>query len=544
MNFVALPLRWLRNIIEIQEKKVYNFYVVFVFAVFVGFSRFFLEVMLSQPPILFVKTAAFAFVSFYLQCIFLYTLVLTLCIPGSDWKKHIYLVLIGVFLGIFPPIIDAVLLGLGHFSYQYLPDISQWNILIYQKRVAPPGETLILFITIFFTALVVFIKTGNLWRTGLAAVLSYLCVFFIAAGLPALVLFSTQFFRVENEVLNRATDVEKLFLFEGLNFLELMVVAQSLVVVFVYLFLNKHIVSNVLKRVNHVVPVLLTSLLGSSVYGPLDIYSIFFALVLFFVSIVVIFHNDYFDKLEDAVSGRQGYITKQDVDFFNIIVFLLLGLLISSGFLSAYLILLFFVCSFLYNYDFYRGKSYFPSNYKIEGVWGLTALLAGMFCYVTTQKGIGAEFINSNDVNVLNKVGSVLDMGNTIHNLFSWQYILFIFLVFGGWSIISVIKDYKDIDGDEAVGNQTAYVLLKKRGYNLMRFHKNYTRALSVLLFIPFLWLIKIDAHAVFYVLMAASIVVFYRVINWPSSSKAVESALMSISAYLLIFTLACHFSH
>src|SRR5690606_24677974 len=126
------------------------------------------------------------------------------------------------------------------------------------------------------------------------------------------------------------------------------------------------------RRMNHAVPVILTSLLGYSMYRPLDGFAILLAIVMLLLSIMVIVQNDYFDAEDDRLEKRRDYVNRDDVGFFNIVSALLILLFIFSGNFVGYMLLLFFLVSILYNYDIYRGKQYFPTNYKIEGVAGFS----------------------------------------------------------------------------------------------------------------------------------------------------------------------------
>ena len=119
-----------------------------------------------------------------------------------------------------------------------------------------------------------------------------------------------------------------------------------------------------------------------------------------------------------------------------------------------------------------------------------------------------------------------------------------IFLVFGGWTIISVIKDYKDIDSDLQAGNQTAYTLLVKKGKDIAVFHKRYTLCLSILMLLPLFWLYSIKATFIHAVILFSLSVVFYFVINRKPSTATVELSLLVVSLYLFNLVLGAHFSH
>jgi len=185
MNLVSLPIRWLRNIIVIQEKKHYNFYVIFIFAAFVGIVRYFLEFILGWREAFVPNLSVVAFIGFYFFTIFGYTTILKICIPDFEWKKSIHLVLIGVFLGIFPPILDALFTGLGSFSYRYPTDPNAVRDIWFENL--PAGELITLFLTMFFTSLVIFIKTQSFLRALIGFILTYGFIYLFGMLLPAYV---------------------------------------------------------------------------------------------------------------------------------------------------------------------------------------------------------------------------------------------------------------------------------------------------------------------------------------------------------------------
>lgn len=539
----TLPKRWLINIISIQEKKHYNFYVVLIFAGFVGILRYTLEFMLAHKNFLSLNVSLVQHLVFYLHCIFIYTLILRLFIASLSWKQIVPLVLIGVFLGIFPPVLDVLLYGVGEFKYGYVVKFEEdWSWLIYNLDAKVPlGEASVLFTTIFFVAVVVYVKTHSLIKTLLSLLLAYGAVFFYGGILPLVADFVFQYMQSDFVFSANVTALSVSNL-GGFSKPIQVSLFQLLLCLIIYFILNPVLFFGLLRRLNHAIPVVLTCLLGFSVYQPLDAYAVMMALCMLFAALVVIVQNDFFDIDEDKKQGRNNYVNKDDVAFFNSLFAILIILFIFSGNFSGYMLLLFFLVSILYNYDIYRGKKYFPTNYKIEGIAGLSAYLAGVAMMISTHYALSGDALNVDQFARIKDYGSVLPQ--LYNEVWTADYLWIAFFVFGGWSILSVIKDYKDIESDQHVGNQTAYTLLLKKGVSIQKFHKLYTAALSLSMFIPLFWLNNSGAHIAFKILLVLLTLGFFITINGSPNKQTVARGLGLANFYLLNLVVAFHLSH
>jgi 4-hydroxybenzoate polyprenyltransferase len=538
-----LPKRWLINIIQIQEKKNYNFYVIIIFAMFVGLIRFLLEVMVANRPLFHINLNVIHMFTFYLHCIFIYTLILKLMVPGLDWRKSIHLVLIGAFLGILPPIIDSFYYGIGNFKYGYVDNFQEnWRLFLYNPEAhVPLGEAVVLYLTIFFTAVVVFIKTSSFTRTLITILFCYAFIFFYAALLPSLAFGFAEYMRLilnQNMVHFNEVSQKNFMGFTGIFFVSMF---QATTCLIIYLILNPTIFKNLMKRINHAVPVALTCLLGYVLFKPLDIYALFMALVLVLASFVVIVQNDYFDEEEDRHDGRENYVNLNDVRFFNGILITFIALFAASASLVAYTLLLFLIVSVIYNYDFYRGKKYFPANYKIEGIWGLSAFLCGLAMVINTSYLMMGDALNVVGMGMTEDI--MLLHQTMMSEIWTTETLLMAFLVFGGWSIISVIKDYKDIESDLFVGNQTLYSLILKNGRSIKGFHKKYVIFLCVMMLTPIIWFMSLQISSLFILLLIALVFAFYFSIMRQASNRVVEQSLVLINIYIFNLVLAAHFN-
>jgi 4-hydroxybenzoate polyprenyltransferase len=536
MAVISAPGRWLNNIVSIQEKKEYNFYVILLFSCFVGLTRFMLESIFSRPVII-QNVYVINMIVFYLQAVFVYALILRIFVPKQKWQKSINIVLIGVFLGIFPPAIDLFIYGLGNFTENYSRSFPHdWNLLLYNESIHfTYGETITLFLTMFFTSTVVFVKTRNILKTVASFVVAYGLVVVMVQVLSTvayLVINTDKTFPMNLSQGGTPAAADYLRLI-GLSYPVILSLFQLLLIVVIYLVLNPHLATNLAKRLNHALPAGLTCLMGYTLDRQLDWPGVIISMFFFFAFVVAIVQNDYFDRIEDEIEGRAAYVGRNDVSFFNTILLVIIVLLVITGTMTGYYLLLFAVVSFLYNYDFYRAKKYFPSNNKIEGIFGVSAFLGGLTMAFTVDTRLA--FVMA---------PAAGGMPRPIQELWTVSAIIITFLVFGGWFLISIFKDYKDIRGDLAAGNQTVYTMLRKRNRDERRFHRIYSLILFALLLIPPIWLGVSGVVPLIPLWMGLVDVFLVVVINLKNSRKGIELGFLAINIYLLLAVIGNHLLH
>jgi len=477
---------WIRRIVYFQEKRTYHFYTILIFALFVGCIRSLEEVMLAHR--MYESSHVFNSCAFYFLIIWSFTLLVSL-LAGVDWRKAIHAVLIGVFLGIFPPIIDVLIYGIGGFKYGYftgMPSLRQL-LLFEPSKGFPIGEGVILWATTGFTAYYVWLKTGKWTRTLLGGVLAY-ALLLNAGGLIPWV----------------SACLENRF---HLLYIILLSIVQILAAVTFYFILKPTMAARLLTRSLHCVPFILLTFLGSTLSGGITPMTFIMAGLVFFAGVVTLAQNDYFDKAEDALDGRIDYLDRQDVLFFNTTFLALMLLLYNTGGYLYLPLVIMFICSVLYNYDFYRAKRFFPGNYKIEGIWGMGSFLSGIMCQ-----------------------GAIV---------FSKEILIYTFLVFGGWSLVSTFKDYKDIDADRSVGNQTGYMILMKTGLSLEQAHKIVSTVIILCFCVPSVWLFFLPVPRMLAVLIPIiTISALAFALQKPPSKAAVKTLLIITSGYLFVLLL------
>jgi len=476
---------WIRRVIYFQEKKEYNLYTILIFALFVGIVRSLEETMLAHS--IGYQNSIINSSTFYFLMIWSYTFVISL-LAKVHWQKAINAVLIGVFLGIIPPIIDVFIYGVGGFSYTYVmktPSIAQL-LMFDPEHGFPIGEGMVLWSTIFFAGYYVFIKTSSLSKAFLGGCAAYLINVNAGSIIPAV--SSLLYFKLS---LTRMACISLL---------------QIMVSSLLYLVLNPHIARVLIKRCLHCMPFVILTFLGAAVTESIYPATVLMSVLVFYAGITSLVQNDFFDQKEDALSGRAVVVGRQDMFFFNATCAAMILVLFSMNKSIIYLpLLLLFICSIIYNHDFYRAKRFFPGNYKIEGMWGLGAFLAGLFSHRNLE--------------------------------FTPEIIIYCFLVFGGWSLVSTFKDYKDIDADLAVGNQTGYIILMKAGLDLKQAHRVISSVTIFCLIVPVVWLFYLKIPVLTVAGFAlVTITPFFIALNKPPSSAAVRNFLFATSFYLFVF--------
>jgi hypothetical protein len=449
---LALPLRFVRNLVELREKRPPRFGALFMVVCFVAFTRGELEILLARTPGMNAPSAVNN-VAFYLQSMYLYGWV-AVWLTGRPLRKVLGVVAVGVFLGVFPPIVDALLGGVGSGYYRYVSALSAFRPSLINPDHYSTGEAVVLWAVIVVLAIYVAEVTRSFARTALALVAGYAVVAFISAGPSSIVtaLFSGR------------TPFQSGFKLPFLTLLQLGIAQTA------YLACRPALARRLAKRLLHALPFVALVFLGSAVselFAPTGLppaerfkFAGFAALAILELCVVALVHNDAFDAAEDRgreLPGASAAVDHEDAHFFTAVGVLgVLALGLASGALGAPLAL-FLIASMVYSFDFYRGKRYFPTNYKCEGIWGASAfVLGGSASYVVTPTRTPSA-----------------------------AFVLAALLVFGGFSLFNAFKDYKDIRADYHAGNQTAYVLALKYHLRLRSLHRALRCAFALALVLP-----------------------------------------------------------
>jgi hypothetical protein len=496
---LTLPLRWVRNIIHLREKRPLRFGALFAIVCFVAFARGELEILMARTPGL-NAPSALNNVAFYLQSMYLYGCVAA-ALTGRPLRRVLGVVAVGVFLGIFPPVLDALIGGVGSGYYRYASGgVSSWHLSLINPEHYSTGEAVVLWTVVVVLAIYVAEVTRSLPRTLLALVAGYAAVTFIALGPSSII---AALFRLHSP-------------FAGVFQPAFLTLLQLAVAQAAYLACRPALSRRLGKRLLHALPFVLLVGLGcalSELFAPSGLargermkFMAFAALAIFELCVVALVQNDAFDAKEDARGGADAGVDKEDAYLFTVIGLLgVLALAFVAGALGAPLAL-FLIASVVYSFDFYRGKRYFPTNYKCEGVWGWSAfVLGGSAPYAVTQTRAPSN-----------------------------AFVLASLLVFGGFFVFNVFKDYKDIRPDYHAGNQTAYVIALKYGVRLRTLHRGLCAAFGAGLLLPGVLLAARGVPALpLGVVIAACTALLLRTLSGPPISASVRRFLWGISLYV-----------
>ncbi|HEY3500905.1 MAG TPA: hypothetical protein VGK73_39705 [Polyangiaceae bacterium] len=494
------PLLWFRRLVQFRERRPMAFAPVFCVLCFVGFARAGLEALTTRVGA--GTTPAFVNnTTFYLQAAYLYA-ALTAKLSGRSLPTALSVVMVGMFLGICPPLVDVVLGNFGHGYYRYVEGgFSAWSFSLFNPAHYSTGEALVLWMSVLLPAAYVAETTRSLSRTLLALAGSYAVTTFIAVGPSSL---------VEWALRGASPLTPARFGFAALTFVQL-VVAQL-----AYLAFRPLLARRLLRRLVHALPFVALTFLGNALanrFRPGDFsllerahYAVGAALVVLELCIVALVQNDAFD-LEEDVGRPAGEATREDAYFFTGIgLVLVLAILHASPPLGTP-VALFFIGTTLYSFDFCRAKRWFPVNYKLEGVWGSTSFVLG---------------------------GSAVYLKYAEPPL-SGAFLVATAIVFAGWFCFNVFKDYKDIRADVHAGNQTLYALAYEYGISLGRLHRALLVAFSASLLAPVALLVLAGVAAAPALLVgAAAALVAIRTLGGPPRGATVRAFLWLVTVYVV----------
>lgn len=440
--------RWIRNIIRVQERREFRGDVIVLFALFVGTMRVLLEFLLVGNRANPVMKELLFNVSFYFQCFFIFGIPVRFFAP-PPWQSRVNVVLVGLFMGIFPPIIDVCIYGWGDavygyqgFAYSYIFNFPEGWIpwmMSAENRSAPIGEGIALWLAVFFTIVYLYVKTESPLRALVGGAVAYCGCAFVGGVVPTLVVYVMP------------THFPHMFADVGF------IVGQTASALLVYALVYRWELSKlVARRILHGLPLLGLALVGFGWVKPWDADVLLVALAVLLSAAMTIVQNDYWDALDEY--GEAKIVQRYDVTLIQF------GwCLIVSGFLvsNSPVVLPFIaygIVSFLYNSPAYRGKKHFPANVKMEGLAGGAAFLVGVLMAAAPLLHESARAV---------RVDSRL--GHPVLRMpFSWEFgaevAVAAFLAFGGWSILVSMKDEKDIEADLASGSTNLFTLFVRRG--------------------------------------------------------------------------------
>lgn len=428
-------------LIRVQEKRRYHFFTIFIFVVFVSFIRGLEEYLFFGIGL---RNSEFInFIPFYFSLAWLLTLVLSQT-AKQPYYKTAMVVTIGIFLGIFPPLIDLIISGraMTFYGYYFIYDFNNipWSAYAPQFNY-PAGEAITVYASIAFAAYYSWFKSRSVMRTLIALGLVYLVFMLMGSFLPMLV---TRVYFSEITSIKQAHDMGALLLKPLAYYIAFW---QSILAIVAYLIIRPQVAKHLLKRILHTVPFVITVLIGSAMANTSATMTTHASLLILLAALTSLVQNDYYDKDITKV------LRQSDLYFFNTVTLLSITFIFFLNSRAVIPVLVAYAISYLYNYPFYRGKRNFPTNLKIEGIWGLSAFLAGA--------------LGSN----IPKPGTEI----------LWAALA----AFGGFSLIAALKDFKDIRSDYHNKVNTVYTLAYKNNISLKTIHRLLSILVMMALLVP-----------------------------------------------------------
>ncbi len=310
--------------------------------------------------------------------------------------------------------------------------------------------------------------------------------------------------------------------------------ARVIAAMFVYFALEPRVFRGLTARIPHALPFMLFCFLGSAFAGQISVTTAIYAGIMFLAGWVALGQNDFFDAEEDGLQGRAPYLDLEDVRFLTITAALGIASLAAAHSTVTFLALAAFASFMLYNFPFYRAKKYFPSNLKIEGVWGFCAFTFGVLAaWEHAAYGAPRWWISHSPLPDEQLLGP-----------FDGLTLVAMLLAFGGFSLVAVLKDYKDWEADRSAGVQTLYTLAVKRGWRFQRLHFILLGVTCVAIAsAPLLMALVGRLPWVYSVGGLLAGVLTWSLMSGPPSSSRFRSTLVTLAVYFLFLVLALHFS-
>ncbi len=416
--------------------------------------------------------------SFYLAVFFLFCLLfrLTLALPFEQAAKAVS---VGLLLGLLPPLVD-IFIGSG----------SSWHYIYFRGFSASlfsRGQAVSESITLWAAI----VACGTF---GLAAKCSRLRALLAAGGAYLVIQACSAVCLLVQRTTSRA---------------DLWINLAWLAVAFAcYLVLRAPALKKSLLRIHHALPHTLLAACGAAWAGRPGAACLWRAMLVLFIVFILIVQNDHYDREDDSPDSTGPVPDRVDLVWGGFFFALLALWLLWSSPVLALLTGLLLGVGLLYHHPAVRLKKRFCLSYKAEGVAALIA-----FC-----------------------IGAVDLQGFTQAAALLWPGLL----VLGGATVVSIPKDYKDIESDRRAGIPTYYVVLTGRGKSERSVHLWIAACVTVcLLLLPVVCFACGGPFWAGLTMVALALAVWAVLVLAENRRRAVGIMLGLVSAYLLVLALA-----
>jgi hypothetical protein len=423
------------------------------------------------------------FINWYLVLFFSFAVVLRVA-ARLPFERAANPATVGLLFGVVPPLIDWMV---GNEPPQYVFFRSFEPLLAADYQ--PIGESVVLWLLILATIGFTYYLTRSPARATIAGVGAYIVLQLHGFALVSLFTGSDRF--------SADAETRRVLLAEF----------NLLIAALIYVVWRGRALVASIARVNHCLPHAMLALGGAAWAG----YGLRDALVkgaiVVALFLVLLFHNDYYDQQEDRVAGRQRMVTIDDVVWSSFFLFALTFPIVQLNMLIVFLCAIGFLTGLLYHHPSVRLKERFCLAYKAEGVWAWLAFLIG----ASSPSGfVGKHLVAAS------------------------------LLVFGGGTLISIPKDWKDIDADRAARIPTYYVVFTRHGLDEHVVHRRIVAAVTLgLVVLPIGFIVWKGLSALGFALLLSSLAPGGALLWVKDRKAAVEGMLWLVSGYLLLVAVA-----
>jgi len=473
----------LARAIEHFMNRRYDARAVVLMLFFVSLCRLTLEVApLPQITVMNCYSRFLVYINFYLVMFFSFTLLFKL-VAGLTFEKAAKPVSVGLLFGIAPPLIDY-LLGTKQPRYQYFNGFEP----LLKADYLPIGETIILWMLVIATGLFTGYLTRSVLRGALGAMGAYIIIHLHGFVFVWLICSS--------DIISLQPQIRSVILSEF----------NLLFSFSVYAVLRGLPVLSSIARFNHALPHFMLTISGAVWAGHGFGNGIVKGVIVLWVFVFLLIHNDCYDRHEDRIADRKENTTLDDVTWSSFFVFCLLFSFAQVNFVMVLMMVICFTAGFLYHHPSVRLKERFCLSYKIEGIWALMAFLAG----------------------------AASPSGFSGHDL-----LLPSILLFGGGTLISIPKDWKDVTSDRLAKIPTYYVVLTHRGQDEYIIHRRIVACVTLgLMILPVLLFFRSGFSLLNTVFLLSSCGPAWALLALKDRKKAVKTMLWLLSGYLFLLSL------
>lgn len=446
-----------------------------ILLLFIASARMMLELSVKNIPANVLASIFLDFFTFYFTMFFIFSFIISYLTEKSFFRIANFSNA-GLLFGVLPPLIDFSFQKYTNtVNYKYF---SRLNWFLSESGQAM-GETITLWLLIFSVGWVVYQISGSYLKFFLGLLFSYASIQFLT-----LILLIVEKYPI---IFNYEVS-------SGLAFFSISLIS--------YCAMRIKAIEPALLRIVHGLPHFFIVLCGASWAGHDILDKLPHAFLVWLLVFFMIIQNDYYDRKEDIYRLYKEEITENDVFLTSLFAIILIFQFHSIYPFFIFLAGLFFLFGYLYHHSAFRLKERFCLAYKIEGIWAVLAFLIG----VINQSGF------PNDIQLF------------------WPSLL----IFGGGSLLSIPKDWKDIKSDRKSKIPTYYVLLLNRGFKQeYKIHIFISSLVFLGMLMPFFYFINKTVLSL--TLLLPIIIGCGALLKIKNRKNAVKIYLANVSIYLFL---------